>query len=193
MIEVPPERLERWVENFAGRHEGVVDRVDDPLGGRIVVRGGDGVVARGERLVLDPLGLILIRRGGYAVGLASGSDLLSHKCGTRYVQSRTAAGGWSQQRFARRRGNQADALVEAVAGHAARLLCPPAGERADALRALVVGGDKALVASLLDEPVIRPLVGLPRHALHDLADPNLAVLRATLGRARSWRFELDGP
>ena len=46
------------------------------------------------------------RRGGYAVGLASGGGFTASKVGSRHVQSRTAAGGWSQQRFARRRGSR---------------------------------------------------------------------------------------
>ena len=56
------------------------------------------------------------------MGVASGDRLTAHKVGTRYVQSRTAAGGWSQQRFARRRANQADGLVGAAVEHAVRLL-----------------------------------------------------------------------
>ena len=48
--------------------------------------------------------------------------LTAAKVGSRHVQSRTAAGGWSQQRFARRRGKQADELVDAVVRHARRIL-----------------------------------------------------------------------
>ena len=65
------------------------------------------------------LGIILVRRGGYAVGVVSGGKVSASKSGSRYVQSRSAAGGSSQQRFARRRENQANALTEAVAGYAA--------------------------------------------------------------------------
>ena len=84
--------------------------------------GGDGAEATFDRFDPDPLGVVLVRRGGYACALVSGGSVAESKVGTRHVQSRTAAGGWSQQRFARRRGNQADALVEAVAGHALRIL-----------------------------------------------------------------------
>ncbi|WP_397333787.1 Vms1/Ankzf1 family peptidyl-tRNA hydrolase [Ornithinimicrobium sp. INDO-MA30-4] len=66
-------------------------------------------------------GLVLVRRGGYTVGVVENAALVRHYAGTRYVQSRTAAGGWSQQRYARRRGNQADALVNAVADRAAAM------------------------------------------------------------------------
>src|SRR5699024_5847396 len=75
------------------------------------------------------IAVVLLRRGGYAIGLAhvgenGRRELRAHKSGTRYVQSRTAAGGWSQQRFARRRENQAEGLVRAAADHAVRVLAP---------------------------------------------------------------------
>src|SRR5665811_1397622 len=85
------------------------------------------------------LALILVRRGGYAVGLGQGAELIAHKVGTRYVQSRTAAGGWSQHRFARRRDNQADALVVSVIEHAQRVMLASPSD------ALVVGGDLSLI------------------------------------------------
>ena len=128
-----------------------------------------------------------MRRGGYAVGLAHGDELTEHKCGTRYVQSRTAAGGWSQQRFARRRGNQADELVRAVAEHALRIL--PRGEAAG----LVVGGDRTLVRDVLDDPRLAHLAALPRRELYDLPDPRLAVLEEALRRGRAVWVDLDEP
>ena len=87
-------------------------------------RGADAVSRLGS-LASQPrtLGAALVRRGGYSVAVVSAGAVLASKTGTRHVQSRTAAGGWSQQRFARRRANQADALVEAVAEHAAADLC----------------------------------------------------------------------
>ena len=47
---------------------------------------------------------------------------MESKVGQRHVQGRTKAGGQSQQRFARRRDNQARAAYEAAAEHAARIL-----------------------------------------------------------------------
>lgn len=117
LIEVAPERLSAWLGGFAERHGGQV-----PSGRPNEVRGADGVRASFAYFDHDPLGVILVRRGGYAVGRVRGGKLLLHKVGTRYVQSRTAAGGWSQQRYARRRDNQADELVGAVVEHAARIL-----------------------------------------------------------------------
>ncbi|PRY61593.1 hypothetical protein BCF74_105152 [Knoellia remsis] len=156
------------------------------------------------------LAVVLVRRGGYAVARVDGSTLVAHKVGTRHVQSRTAAGGWSQQRFARRRGNQADELVRAVADHAARVLGldPSSGTAgASAPRpfqstgqdpstpwGLVVGGDRALVRDVLTDPRLRRLEELPRREFHDIGDPKRAVLDDVLRRARAVRVTIDdGP
>lgn len=136
------------------------------------------------------LGLVLVRRGGYAVGLAVGEELTDHYCGTRYVQSRTAKGGWSQQRFARRRGNQADALAGRVGEQAADRLLGPRGAL---VAGLVVGGDKALVRQVLSEPVLAPLAALPRREFHDIPDPRFTVLQQTLRRGRATRVRIAEP
>jgi len=133
------------------------------------------------------LALILVRRGGYGVGLGRGPELVAHKVGTRYVQSRTAAGGWSQQRFARRRKNQADALVGTVIEHTRRVVLSSPAD------ALVVGGDKALVRAVLDDPRLARLAGLARRELFDLPDPKLVVLRQALRRGRAVRITLSEP
>ena len=59
-------------------------------------------------------GVLLVRKGGFAVARLSGDDLVEHKIGQRHVQGRTKAGGQSQQRFARRRDNQARAAYDAA-------------------------------------------------------------------------------
>ena len=66
--------------------------------------------------------LLLVRKGGFAVARLAGERLVESKVGQRHVQGRTKAGGQSQQRFARRRDNQARQAYEAAADHAARLL-----------------------------------------------------------------------
>jgi len=85
-----------------------------------------------------PYALLLVRRGGWAVGLAEGTTVTDSRVGTRYVQGKTKAGGWSQQRYARRRAQQADGLIEAAAS-AAHALFP----RRD--RLVVSGGDRLLL------------------------------------------------
>lgn len=162
VVEVAPERYDRWRERFDA---------NNPDGPQRVV----GV----SRFEHDPLALLLVRRGGYATGTAAAGRLTSHKAGTRYVQSRTAAGGWSQQRFARRRANQADELVGAVAEHAVRLL------RGSGARGLVLGGDRALAEAVLEDDRLADLRDLPRRELYDLPDPRFAVLQEALRRARA--------
>jgi hypothetical protein len=133
------------------------------------------------------IALILVRRGGYGVGLGQGPELVSHKVGTRYVQSRTAAGGWSQHRFARRRDNQADALVVSVIEHARRVVL------ASPTAALVVGGDRSLVHDVLADPRLAGLTRLPRRELFDLPDPKLVVLKQALRRGRAVRIVVSEP
>jgi hypothetical protein len=195
VVEVAPERLERWLAGFAERH-GPYDATRQDTPGGVVVRavGRDGSVAVATPFAHDPLGIILVRRGGYAAGLASGDGLTAAKVGTRHVQGRTAAGGWSQQRYARRRANQADELVGAVVGHVQRVLI---GEGADAPRGvsgipagLVVGGDRALVREVLSAPALGALRDLARRELYDLPDPTRAVLETALRRGRAYRIEL---
>jgi len=103
-----------------------------------------------------------------------GPALLASKVDARLVQGRTAAGGWSQQRFARRRANQTDAVVAAAADTAARVLLPAAAEVA----ALVTGGDRGLVDEVLADQRLKPLVPLRRDAL-DVGEPTKAVLLTT--------------
>ena len=103
------------------------------------------------------------------------------------ISTRTAAGGWSQQRFARRRGNQADELVRAVTEHAVRLLT------AEHATGLVVGGDRALVSEVLADPRLDGLGGLPRRELYDQPDPRRAVLEDALRRGRAVRVTIEEP
>jgi hypothetical protein len=184
-LEVGPERISRWLDGFAERHDGAHLTEEDAV---VRAEAADGSVAVCTSFPHDPVGVVLVRRGGYAVGLAHEGRLTAHKCGTRYVQSRTAAGGWSQQRFARRRGNQADELARAVSEHAVRLLPAAAG-----VAGLVVGGDRALVREVLADPRLAHLDNLPRRELYDLPDPKLAVLQEAVRRGLAVRVELDEP
>lgn len=123
----------------------------------------------------DPVGILLVRRGGYAVGLAQGGKLIDHKCGTRYVQSRTAAGGWSQQRYARRRGNQADALVGRVVDLAAERFSGQGGLHKPS--GILVGGDRSLCQQALSDARLSAVNDLPRREMFDLPEPRLATLK----------------
>lgn len=187
---VSGERLPGWVERFTASHGEVAE---EELDGGLQLRAADGAIAllqppwpvegrpgRGSdavsrlaALAAQPrqLGLVLVRRGGYSVAVVSAGTVLAAKNGTRHVQSRTAAGGWSQQRFARRRANQADALVEAVAEHAARIF---ADHR---IEYLAPGGDRTLAEQVLAEPVLKQYAARTRLPFLDVPDPRAAVLK----------------
>ncbi|MFD1827755.1 acVLRF1 family peptidyl-tRNA hydrolase [Mumia zhuanghuii] len=177
---VPHERLPGWVERFSTRHgEPLVVRE----GSRAILHAPDGAEASYEDV--DPpadFGIVLVRRGGYAIGRVEGGVLVAHKTGTRYVQGKTKAGGWSQQRYARRRANQADALADAASEVVARLL-PDAGQ-------VFGGGDKALVAQVLAaREAGRELTLEPRWL--DVKEPRLVALQAAVTGARAYEVRLN--
>ncbi|HWJ52117.1 MAG TPA: acVLRF1 family peptidyl-tRNA hydrolase, partial [Propionibacteriaceae bacterium] len=122
-----------------------------------------------DRLV----GAILVRRGGHAMGVFDGRQLRTSKVGRGYVQGRTKAGGWSQQRYARRRTQQAEQAYAAAADTAAQILLPVAND----LEAVVGGGDRSGVDAVLADPRLAPLRRLLTGRVLATADPRLDVLR----------------
>jgi hypothetical protein len=206
VLGVPPERLTRWLDGVASRHGPFTDvRVDD--GGVVHVSCADTTTLSlaapfGWTPGTPPLAafgaaaevarraaVLLVRRGRWAVGVFAGADLVVSKVDSRQVQGRTAAGGWSQQRFARRRGNQTDAVLTATADTAARVLLPHAAT----LDALATGGDRGLVADVLGDPRLRALAELPRLGPLDVGEPTKAVLLQTPGQFRAVRVHIVEP
>jgi Actinobacteria/chloroflexi VLRF1 release factor len=202
-VEVDPGRLPRWLDGFAERH-GAAPATATEYGIRLV--GEDGAVAEchappGAPAPVDlaglvagaqeprRLGLLLARQGAVALGVAEGERLVASKVDTYYVQARTAAGGWSQQRFARRRANQAAAAAGSAADLAARVLLPAAGN----LAALVTGGDRKTVDAVLGDRRLAPLAALRAPRLLDVPEPRHAVLVDAVRRARAVRIRLLGP
>jgi VLRF1 release factor-like protein len=197
-VYVDPERLPRWLAGFVERHGPSQFEV---VGGILKMYASDGALAEchpppGAAQAIDPdafgaavavprrLGLLLVRRGGIAAGVAAGDRLIASKVDGTYVQGRTAAGGWSQQRFARRRDNQTREVVRDAIDIAVRILVP------EHLDALVGGGDRQLVDAVLLDPRLEPLRGLRAGRFLDVPDPRLAVLQAAVRRARSVRIRL---
>jgi len=165
-VAVPRERLVRWVTNFEDRHGGAALTVED---GGLTGVAGDGSTFRARLPFSTPYagepdpaefaeavaapdawGVLLVRKGGFAVARLTGSSITASKVGQRHVQGRTKAGGQSQQRFARRRDNQARQAYEAAADHAARILEGLAGP-------LVTGGDRTAVDEVVADPRLRRL------------------------------------
>lgn len=205
---VPAPRVERWVANFSERHGGVGLSVaggglagSAPDGSTFVAKlpfaasydGLPDAAAFAEAAVRpEDWGILLVRKGGFAVARLRGEQVVESKVGQRHVQGRTKAGGQSQQRFARRRDNQARQAYEAAADHAARIL---AGldrlghpEGVSARGRLVTGGDHAAVAAVLEDPRLRPLSGLVTEPWLAVPDPKRGVLESAIRDAGSVRM-----
>jgi Actinobacteria/chloroflexi VLRF1 release factor len=128
---------------------------------------------RAERTVAA----LLVRLGGYAVGVFEGERLAASKTGSRFVKGRHKKGGSSANRFRRRREGQERELVGEAAAEAARVLGPwrervqhvaLGGDRTAVERTLAARGDLAWLAPLalerffdVPEPRRRTLDELP--------------------------------
>ena len=189
---VAPERLSRWLDGVAERHGSFSDLTVDDDGVLHLTCADSTAVALRAPFGWTPgpaplatftaaaqqrhrAAVLLVRRGRWAVGVFDGAELVVSKVDARQVQGRTAAGGWSQQRFARRRGHQTDAVVEHAVGTAVRVLLPHAAS----VVALFPGGDRGLVDAVLADPRLAPLAALRRDPPLDVGEPTKAVLLET--------------
>lgn len=210
-VEVEPERLTRFLRRFTDNHGGAASTVCGPQEVRVTT--GDGSVATvpvpfgplGRRTVERPgldveelvahlltprtIGLLLVRLGGYSVGVARDGEVLAAKTGSRPVHGRTSAGGQSQQRFARRREGQARVALQAAADAAARVVLPRAAE----LDGVVLGGDRAALRALADDRRLAGLLDRAESRVLDVPEPRRAVLDEAAHRARSVEVALSEP
>ncbi len=198
LVLVPADRVVRWVENFTTRHGETALAV---AGGALTGTAEDGSTFA-ARLPFDEAyagepdaaafraaigtpedwGVLLVRKGGFAVARLHGPTVTDSKVGQRHVQGRTKAGGQSQQRFARRRDNQARQAYEAAADHAARILAGLTGP-------LVTGGDHGAVDEVLGDP---RLGGVRRtEGWSAVPDPRRAVLDRVVADAQAARVEVE--
>ena len=144
---------------FVGR-DNVCKRLaplDGEPGEVIVVRPPFGLVHEGEyeSVQLEPLfeelaadhvvAAVLVRLGGYAVGVFDGERLVASKVGSRFVKGRHKKGGSSSGRFRRRREEQARALIDEAAEVAERVLNP----WRDRVEFVALGGDRAATDGVL--------------------------------------------
>jgi hypothetical protein len=151
----------------------------------IVVRPPFGLAHEGEYEVvrLEPLfealaadhvvGALLVRLGGYAVGVFEGERLVASKVGSRFVKGRHKKGGSSAGRFSRRRDEQARALIEEAAEVAVRVLEPWRNR----VEFVALGGDRAAIDRVLAaDPELGWLAekALPR--FFTVPEPRQAVL-----------------
>ncbi|MET0838299.1 MAG: acVLRF1 family peptidyl-tRNA hydrolase [Marmoricola sp.] len=193
---VPPPRLARWVENFGTRHGGAALEV---ASGALVGRANDGstfsarlpfAASYDDVAEVDPFldacapperwGVLLVRKGGFAIARLERATTVESKVGQRHVQGRTKAGGQSQQRFARRRDNQARVAYEAAAEHAGRIL--------EAVELVVTGGDHAAVEAVLSDRRLAALVVVPPFLA--VPDPKRGVLEQAVADACSVQIDV---
>ena len=193
---VPAARWPRWVDNFTTGHGDTDLQVrDGDLSGRAAdgshftahlpfgtAYAGPADAAAFAEAAVPPgeWGVLLVRKGGFAVARLRGTGLVEHKIGQRHVQGRTKAGGQSQQRFARRRDNQARQAYEAAAEHAARILTGvgPGRDRGRPRRGRG-GADRPAAGAAT---VVEPWLAVP--------DPRRAVLDQAVLDAQAIRVEV---
>ncbi|ANZ39292.1 hypothetical protein BBK82_27775 [Lentzea guizhouensis] len=188
-VEVEPERLHGWIARFAERHGPVETLVDanvvitaaDGATATFVTRGGTTVEEVVERLT-EPrrIGLVLVRLGGHSVGVAFGDRVEVSTTDRKQVHGRIRAGGWSQQRFARRREGQARVALQAAADDVARVLVPRLAE----LESVVLGGDRQALDVLRNDRRLTGVFSQAEDRVLDVPEPRRAVLDEAAHRAR---------
>jgi peptide subunit release factor 1 (eRF1) len=115
---------------------------------------------------------LLVRLGGYAVGVFEGEKLVASKVGSRFVKGKHKKGGSSQSRFRRRREEQARALIDEAAAVAASVLEPWRNR----VEFVALGGDRKAIDEVLKAPQLAWLAekALPR--FFDVPEPRQRVL-----------------
>ncbi len=162
-----------------------------PAAGAAGAAGVAGLAARlaAHSVAERTVGVLLVRLGGYAAGVFTGSEpvLAASKVGSRLVHGRSAAGGQSQRRFARRRENQAHQALNAAADTAAAVF------GAFDLDALVLGGDRRALAAIRQDVRLVPYFERAVDRFLTVPDPRLTVLRETPRLFRAIRISLTEP
>ncbi|WP_026425086.1 acVLRF1 family peptidyl-tRNA hydrolase [Actinokineospora inagensis] len=199
-VEVPVDRVPGWFDRFGDRHQGVTHTT--LTADTVVCTAADGATATiavpfpplpvtGERSGVDigPLvehlavprrvGLLLVRLGGHSLGIAAAGEVLLSRTDRHLVHGRSAAGGWSQQRFARRREGQARQALEAAAKDVAEVLLPRVSE----LDAVVLGGDRQALDVLRADRALAPVFALAQDRVLDVPEPRRSVLEDAAERA----------
>lgn len=198
-VEVEPARLQRFCIGFAQRNGPVLttrvfaDRVllstAQEASAELVPTMGGLDPAEHPGLQLTALlahlvlpwrvGLLLVRAGGHSAGVSVAGQVLTSSTDRRHVQGRSAAGGWSQQRFARRRAGQTQAALDQAADTAARALL---GQQ---LHVLVTGGDRRSVEVVLADRRLAAVAGLLSPRWLDTPEPRRTVLDDAAARAHT--------
>lgn len=188
-VTIPRDRLQSWMTGFSDRHGSASAQTSE---NELILAAPDGAEARIEvpfppvDLIDDPqslaqhvminrrVGAVLARKGGFAVGIFDGDQLVESKVGSSYVQGKTKAGGWSQQRYARRRDNQSKKAYAEASTVTAQLLLP----EFESLVGVATGGDKGAISAVFDDPRLEPLRPLLSERVLPTPDPRLRILQS---------------
>lgn len=158
---------------FGLEHEASYDRVE--LGPLL------GELARDHTLAA-----ILVRRGGYAIGVFEGERLVASKVGSRFVKGRHRKGGSSANRFRRRREEQERALLDEAAATARRVLEPHRGQ----IDYLALGGDRGAATAVAEQ--LPWLANRWLERFLDVPDPRRRVLERLPYELYSAKLEEEG-
>ncbi|MFD8495313.1 acVLRF1 family peptidyl-tRNA hydrolase [Amycolatopsis sp. NPDC059657] len=192
-VEVSPDRLDGWFARFAQRNSGVVST--ESRASEVIVRGGNGTTAQvavpfpplsvsgvfdglhvdalAEHLAVPrTVGLLLVRLGGHSLGLARSGRVVVSRTDRHQVHGRSAAGGWSQQRFARRREGQARQALRAAADDAFEVLVPRLSE----MDGVFLGGDRRALDELREDRRLAELFARAESRVLDIPEPRRTVL-----------------
>jgi hypothetical protein len=203
-VEVEPERLAGWFDRFATRHGGIARTgLTEDL---VRVTAGDGAEASVEvpfgplaatdlagfvDHVLRPrrIALLLVRLGGHSLGVAEGDRVVLSRTDRKPVHGRNSAGGWSQQRFARRREGQVRQALQAAAQDAFEVLVP----ELSTVDAVVLGGDQRALEILRSDRRLGKIFERAQARVLDVGEPRRSILDEAARRARSVEIVIREP
>lgn len=210
-VEVGAHRLQGWFERFADGHGGASATRIEPR--RVQVWADDGALAvvpvAFEALPCPPgdhpglavsglveharlprrIGLVLVRLGAHSVGISSAGEVVASSTDRHPVHGRNKAGGWSQQRFARRRAEQSRRSLQAAADAVVRIVLPERGT----LDGLVLGGDRKALATLAEDSRLTELLASAESRVLDVPEPRRAVLDEAARRAIAVEVQVHDP
>ncbi len=121
------------------------------------------------------IGVVLVRLGAYAVGVADGEKLITSKTGTGLVHGRHRQGGSSAHRFERHRDKQIEYFFTRLCGHAREHLEPYLKD----MDFMVYGGARTTIELLKKQCEFLSRINIPElPPLLDIPDPRQKVLEA---------------